>query len=82
MANGTLCQCIPFCNMYIIIKLSDQKCIVLLLYVNLLILTYLVAGRTLLTNKNIAFSGGSWMRFRMMYMNWATKNYFVKNINI
>jgi len=31
--------------------------------------TNLVAGRTLLTNKNMAFSGGSWIRFRMMYIN-------------
>lgn len=35
--------------------------------------TNLVVGRTLLTKRNIAFSGGSWILFRMMYINCATE---------
>lgn len=34
---------------------------------------HLVWGSTLPTNRKMAFSGGSWMRFRMMYKNWATE---------
>lgn len=36
-------------------------------------LAHLVWGSTLSTNRKMAFSGGSWMRFLMMYMNWATE---------
>ena len=36
---------------------------------------YLVVGRTLLTKRNIAFSGGNWIRFLIIYINWATAKY-------
>lgn len=34
---------------------------------------HLVWGSTLSTNRKMAFSGGSWMRLLMIYMNWATE---------
>ena len=39
-----------------------------------------MVGKTLFTNKNIAFSGGNCILFLMMYMNWATRKiYHVKS---
>lgn len=39
--------------------------------------TNLVVGSILLTNKNMAFSGASCIRFLIMYINWATEKILV-----